>query len=231
MARSVVLNGGDRCARCQLLTRWCTCAAQRVVHCPLQIDLLTHRRELLRPSSTGNIIHRTFAGSRQHLWSPDAPLREEAVALAGRDLWILHPSGEPAPTNADAASVQILLLDGSWSETATMARAVAGWGRRVSLPLTGESRFWLRAKQDGNRYSTAEALLHVLAALELWAAQQELSLQFELHVYASLRARGQINQAAAFLAESPLRNAMPGFLEQLQQRRPLHAAGAGTAPK
>lgn len=228
--RSVVLKGAERCARCQLLTRWCLCAAQRRVQCPLQIDLLTHRRELLRPSSTGNIIHRTFIDSRQHLWAPDAPIPETTVAMPLRELWILHPSGTPMPDDADPATVQVLLLDGSWSETATMARAVSSWGKRVSLPLTGESRFWLRAKQDGHRYSTAEALMHVLSRFGLGEARHELSLQFELHVYASLRARGQVGQASAFLAGSPLRDAMPDFLEQLQQPRPLPSRSADSAP-
>ncbi len=229
--RSVVLKGAERCTSCQLLLRWCICAARREVECPLQIDLLTHRREQLRPSSTGNLIHRTFTGSRQHLWAPDEPLREADVVLPDRDLWVLHPSGRPAPAAIDASKVQILLLDGSWSETANMARQVASWGTRVSLPMSGESRFWLRAKQDGNRYSTAEALLHVLALLGLSAAERELSLQFELHVYASLRARGQLGQAAAFLAGSPLRDGMTDFLAQLQTPRPLPAINAKAAPK
>lgn len=229
--RSVVLKGAERCASCQLLLRWCICAARREVVCPLQIDLLTHRREQLRPSSTGNLIHRTVTGSRQHLWAPDAPVREADVVLPGRELWILHPSGRAAPTAVDASKVQLVLLDGSWSETANMARQVASWGTRISLPMTGESRFWLRAKQEGNRYSTAEALIHVLAALGLATAAHTLSLQFELHVYASLRARGQLGQAAAFLAGSPLRNDMAGFLAELQTPRPLPAVNDQTAPK
>jgi DTW domain-containing protein len=218
--RSVVLKGGARCQQCQLLQRWCICAAQTSIECPLQIDLLTHRRECFRPSSTGNLIHRLFPHSRQHVWSPEQPLREESVQLPARQLWILHPSGSPAPATVDPASVQVVLLDGSWSETSAMARQVTHWGQRISLPLSGESRYWLRSKQEGSRYSTAEALMYLLGSLGLQQAQAALSLQFELHVYASLRARGNVGQAAAFLSNSVLRESMPALLEQLHGSRP-----------
>ena len=100
-----------------------------------------------------------------------------------------------------------------------MSRTVSTWGRRVSLPLTGDSRYWLRAKQDGERFSTAEALLFMLQMLGLDTAFQQLNAQFELHVYASLRARGNVQQAQEFLQNSPLPALMPELLEQLQARR------------
>lgn len=104
-----------------------------------------------------------------------------------------------------------------------MARAVANHGRLVSLPMQGESRYWLRAQQDSGRFSTAEALLFLLNTLHETAAHDALRNQFELHVYAGLRARGRIDLAAAFLADSVLLNTMPDFLAALLRKRPLAA--------
>lgn len=218
--RSVVLKPTPRCSRCQLPPRWCVCAAEEQVQCPLQIDVLLHQRELGRPTSTGRLINRLFTGSRQHLWQPDAPLAEPRVCSAERELWILHPAGEPLPAAPEPAGLQVLLLDGLWNETATMARTTAAWGRLVQLPMQGRSRYWLRAQQEGGRFSTAEALLFLLQALRLDAAYAVLQRQFELHVYAGLRARGRTDLAAEFLEGSCLPLELPEALTALQQRRP-----------
>jgi DTW domain-containing protein YfiP len=175
----------------------------------------------MRSSSTGNLISRVFPDSRLHSWNSKQPPTMAEVAIPGRELWLLHPHGRPAPRGAEAASVQIVLLDGLWSETAGMAREVAPWGRLVSLPMTGTSRYWLRTQQEGGRFSTVEALMFLLAFLGLDAECEALRIQFELHVYASLRARGRTDLAADFLAESVIGPALPEFLAQLHIRRPL----------
>jgi DTW domain-containing protein YfiP len=218
--RSVVLKTSRRCLRCLLAPRWCICAAHRDLRCPLAIDVLIHHRERHRPSSTGNLIHRLFPESRQHLWRRERRLTAADVQIPGRELWILHPHGQPAPVGRVPENVQLVLLDGSWSETSAMAQEVGAWGRIVSLPMTGESRFWLRAQQDGGRFSTAEALAFVLETLGLPSVSAELRLQFELHVYASLRARGYKALAEEFLAGSPAAAAFPEVLAQLDARRP-----------
>jgi DTW domain-containing protein YfiP len=217
--RSVIHRPTARCNCCQLPLRWCLCFAAEVINTPLQTDLLTHPRERMRPTSTGNLIHRLFAGSQQHLWSEPHVPTPETVCRPGREVWILHPKGTPPPRHADPGQIQLLIPDGSWSETNVMSRAVSSWGRKVSLPLQGESRYWLRAKQDNERFSTAEALMYLLRLLGLDAACSQLDRQFELHVYACLRARGKVSQAAEFLAVSHLQTSMPDILAQLQARR------------
>lgn len=148
------------------------------------------------------------------------PVERAAVQVAGRELWILHPAGGPVPEKAAAANVQVLLLDGSWREAAAMQHEVGAWGRLVSLPMSGESRYWLRAQQDGRRFSTVEALLCLMETLGLAREAAALRVQFELHVYAGLRARGNKTAAAEFLKTSPLPAALPELLEQLNLRRP-----------
>jgi len=179
-----------------------------------------HHREQYRWSSTGHLIERVISPARRHLWRRERQLTATDLQLPDRELWILHPHGEPAPSNVAPSGVQLLLLDGSWREASAMAQEVAGWGRTVRLPMTGESRFWLRAQADAARFSTVEALLFVLREFGLEAQHEALQRQFELHVYAHLRARGHKDAALEFLRTSPIATVYADLIAQLDVRRP-----------
>jgi DTW domain-containing protein YfiP len=196
------------------------CAGLRAIESPLQVDVLIHHREQWRPSSTGHLVTRVISGSRQQVWRRERQMTASDVRVPGRDLWILDAAGDAMPVGVPPESVQILLLDGSWREASAMSRAVSGWGHRVRLPMSGESRYWLRDQQDNGRFSTAEALVFLFRSLGLAEKAEALRTQLELHVYASLRARGSKEMALAFLQESPLREAFPELLAQLHVRRP-----------
>lgn len=191
----------------------------------MHVDVLIDSREYYRPTSTGRLINRVMPASRGHLYRHDLPLVRADIARPDRTLWILHPAGGPPPVDADPATLQVLLLDGSWREAARMRQEVATWGRLVGLPMTGTSRYRLRSQQGSGRFSTIEALLFLLATLGLTREHTELRLQFELHVYAGLRARGQKTAAAEFLAGSPVREALPELVAEFDRHRPLETPG------
>ena len=220
MARSVVLESTKRCERCRLAHRWCICAGFQAVACPLQVDVLIHHREFWRPTSTGRLITRVMPAARHHIFRREAPPARAAVVAPDRTLWILHPRGEPLPAGAAPAGLQVLLLDGSWPEAARMTQTVAPWGRLVRLAMSGPSRYRLRKQELEGNYSTVESLLFLLAALGLTQEEAQLRLQFELHVYAGLRARGNKVAAEEYLATSPVREAFPELLRQLDQGSP-----------
>jgi DTW domain-containing protein len=219
--RSVVLKTSRRCPRCHYAPRWCICPAHREIACPLEIDVLMHHREQHRPSSTGRLIERLIPGSRHHLWRRERHLTTDEIRVPGRELWVLHPQGELFPTDVPAERVQFVLLDGSWRETTAMAQELRGWGRTVNLPMSGASRYWLRAQGEAGRCATVEALLFVLHAFGLTDVHEVLRAQFELHVYAGLRARGHKALAESFLHDSPIRHHFPGLLAELNVRRPV----------
>jgi DTW domain-containing protein YfiP len=175
------------------------------VTCPLEIDVVTHHREMSRPSSTGHLIQRVIPAARQHLWRRERSLSVDELRVPGREVWVLHPHGEPVPEKIAATNVQVVLLDGSWREASAMARQLQTGARLMNLPVIGESRFWLRAQTERGRFSTVEALIFLLERAGLDDAARTLRLQFERHVYAHLRSRGHIAAAAAYLASSPMR--------------------------
>jgi len=221
MGRSVILQSTPRCERCRFTPRWCICAGLEESECPVQIDVLFHHREFWRPTSTGRLINRVFPASRAHVFRPNHPLSRSAFVAPGRTLWILHPRGEPVEALAVPGALQVLLLDGSWSEAAAMSKTVGSWGQLVRLPATQPSRNALRRAPSAAQYSTAESLLVLLDALGLGDAAEKLRAQFELHVYAGLRTRGAKIQAAEFLERSALRRNFPELLRSLEQRRPF----------
>lgn len=208
-----------RCPGCSLPPRWCVCEGVRVVDCGVKVDVLMHRFELYRPSSTGHLLKRVVKHADIHLYGHDRQPQRESIGQAGKQLWVLHPLGDPMPTDQRPEEVQVLLLDGTWRQAGDLMRSVEGWGRKVALPMTGESRYWLRNQAGAGKFCTAEALIFLLGALGLKAARDELNLQFELHVYGGLCARGAKARAAEFLAESPVRAAYPALLERLSRQR------------
>ena len=175
-----------------------------MIESPLKVDVLMHHMEAWRPSSTGHLINRVVASTGLHVYRKERPLLREEIVQPGRALWILHPTGEPLPASEAPAGLQVLLLDGTWIQSTGMMRVVEPWGRRVSLPMAGESRYWLRTQAAEDRFSTIEALLFLMAALGMREAHAQLQLQFELHVYAGLCARGKKAEAANYLFSSPV---------------------------
>ena len=229
MGRSVVRAGAVRCHACRLAPRWCVCRALPQATTAIQVDVLMHPQEQCKPSSTGKLIERAVQGARCQLYQrgshqhggPSAP---SLAALQAPELWILHPLGEPLESIQSvidsSTPLRVLLLDGNWSQAGEMLRTVESMGRCVRLRATGPTRYWLRDQRAPSYISTAEALLGVFNAVGDTAAEVQFRLHFELHVYASLRARGRRQLAEDYLLDSPLKAAIPDFLERLNARRP-----------
>ena len=229
MPRSVVLAGAARCPGCRLPPRWCVCHALPPVKASVDIDLLIHRHERFKPSSTGMLIARAVPQAVCHGYERDADLDacRSGIPRTGRELWILHPRGEPFPTiesttdsPADPAagprSLQVLLLDGNWRQAGEMLRAIEGLGRCVRLPEAGPSRYWLRSQHEAGHVSTAEALIAVLRGVGDGPAADGLQLHFELHVYATLLSRGRRQAAEDYLSDSPLIATIPHVVARVR---------------
>jgi len=231
MGRSVVFAGAARCPRCSLPPRWCTCDLLPPVETRLATHVLIHRGEQARPSSTGKLVARAVSGVTCHVYQRATRFHRaagfsSASLTPARALWILHPGGDPLP-EAVAATADprcdgqaVLLLDGTWRQAGEMLRSGEGLGRRVRLPDTQPepSRYWLRDQPGPTQLSTAEALLGVFRGVGEQEAERLLRLHFELHVYATLRARGRREMAERYLGHSPLLTTAPEPLARLHAR-------------
>ncbi len=228
MARSVVLNSSPRCIRCYQPRAWCLCAWQEPVGLPWAVDVLMHQGEMVRPTSTGHLIQRLVPGSGQHLFRPAASADAESVRRPGHTLWVLHPFGDDLPCEVPEP-LQVVLVDGTWKQASTMVRAISSWGRKVRLPMTGTSRYWLRNQQGEGQFSTIEALMFLLEAAGRSDEARRLRVAFELQVYAGLSLRGDRRRRDAYLETSAVRAALTDLLARRDaQLRPV--AEAADAP-
>ena len=197
--------------------RWCICEGLQPLSCPLGIDVLMHYCEIHRPSSTGHLINRLIPDSRIHIGGGGRTITPAEIARPGRTLWILHPQGDLPPAGAAPENLQVLLIDGSWRQASDLMRTVVNWGRTIRLPMSGESRYRLRTQQGEGQFSTIEALLFMMATLGLHREHEQLRLEFELHVFAGLLARGRLHDARRYLADSPVREALPELVTKLDR--------------
>ena len=105
MGRSVVLAGAARCPRCSLPPRWCTCDMLPPVETAISVQVLIHRLEQCRPSSTGKLIGRAVANAACHVYQRgnrffSATGYPADTLEPSQELWVLHPSGDPLPEPA-----------------------------------------------------------------------------------------------------------------------------------
>jgi len=201
-----------------------------------------HRGEQNKPSSSGTLVARVVSGAARHVYQREGRFFAASgfpaqAAEPGRELWILHPGGDPLPEShaADTPShalPSILLLDGTWRQAGEMLRSVEGRGRRVRLPAAGDepSRYWLRDQPGPTQLSTAEALLGVLHAIGEHEAHRRLRLHFELHVYATLLSRGRREMAERYLGHSPLRAEAADVLDRLHRTPASQDRNGSTGP-
>jgi DTW domain-containing protein YfiP len=195
----------------------------------LDVQMLIHRLEQCRPSSTGTLVGRVVTGAVCHVYQRGNRFFEArgfpADALErGRELWVLHPSGDPLPEPAPPPQPlpAVLVLDGSWRQAGEMLASVQHRGRCVRLPDTATSepsRYWLRNQAQPDQLCTAEAVMAVFRALGESDAGRRLRLHFELHVYATLLVRGHRELAERYLGHSPLLTEAPDALARLHARR------------
>jgi len=240
MGRSVVRAGAARCPRCSLPPRWCTCDLLPPVDTRLDVHVLIHRGEWRKPSSTGTLITRAVTGATAHVFQRETRF-STAIGLPADDvapgvqLWILHPGGDPLPATPEVNGAaqgprrKVLLLDGTWRQAGEMLRSVAGVGRCVRLPDPDAepSRYWLRDQPSSSQLSTAEALMGVFRGIGESEAERRLQFHFELHVYATLLARGRREMAERYLGHSPLVSEATEVLDRLHARSASVASRPG----
>jgi DTW domain-containing protein YfiP len=197
----------------------------------LAVHVLLHHHEQHKPSSTGTLIARVVDGAVAHVFQRERGLRSAAAWPTGtagprQALWILHPSGEPLPSlpsadgSASGSGPAILLLDGTWRQAGEMLRSLEAAGRCVRLQDAHPqpSRYWLRDQPGPCQLSTAEALASVFHAVGEAEAKRRLTLHFELHVCATLLARGKREMAERYLGHSPLLREAPAAVDRLLTR-------------
>lgn len=132
----------------------------------MKIYLLTHQRELKKPTNTGRIVKECLGdGVEIVVWRRTEPC-QEIVQLIDRDeIALLYPADDNDGTVKSGREFDnFLILDATWQEARKMYNRSPYLQRasRVSFRISEPSRYRLRRNQIANGLSTAECAIELL---------------------------------------------------------------------
>lgn len=187
-----------RCDACQMPQRGCICEYRVQVPAKARFWLLTHRKELYKPTNTGRLIVDTIQYSEVFEWNrtePDARLLE--MLKSDRfDPYIVFPEGEGYRermvefTQKPEREPVLIILDGTWRQARKMFRQSE---YLQSLPVIQpetqrETRYNLRKPNESHHLCTAEVAAVMLDQIGDPASAQVLDAYFDIfnaHYYAA----------------------------------------------
>ncbi|MFP2909017.1 tRNA-uridine aminocarboxypropyltransferase [Pyxidicoccus sp. 3LFB2] len=155
-----------RCHRCNLPSHLCLCAEIPRVETRTRILLLQHVMEIAKKSNTGRVASLALTNSRLLVYGSPAEAIDTAV-LSEPGTWLLFPDGPTAPPDAPAPR-QLVVLDGSWSQTRRMTQRlpVLRTLPRLALPAPEPGMLRLRETTHPSGMSTLDAIARAVAVLE-----------------------------------------------------------------
>lgn len=135
----------------------------------MKIYLLTHERELDRPTNTGSIALSVAGGDgglvQRVTWSRTSPSQQLLSVLSSDSSGLLYPQSEIAGPEMPLKECEhFVLLDGTWQEARKMYNRSPYLHPvgRVSLNVTEASRYTLRRNQRQGGLCTAECVIEIL---------------------------------------------------------------------
>jgi len=192
------------CAVCGLWPHLCVCAelppSRRL---GVELIVLQHFSESRRQSNSGRLAASLVPGSRVVPWGwPGVSFDDGALAAPGAEVCVLFPQADATPLDgsrdarrASGGRTALVLLDATWSQARSMARRVPGLDALpfVTLAAGAPARFTLRRSPHPGTYSTLEAAVRAVEALEGADAARPLWRATETVLARSLHMRGKID--------------------------------------
>ncbi|OJH33829.1 tRNA-uridine aminocarboxypropyltransferase [Cystobacter ferrugineus] len=155
-----------RCDRCNLPLHLCLCAELPRVETRTRFLLVQHVVEPRKKSNTGRLAALALTNSRLLTYGAlDEALDTALISEPGT--WLLFPDGPTAPPDAPAPR-QLVVLDGSWSQTRRMTQRIAALRTipRLVLPPPAPGTLRLREPTHPSGMSTLDAVARAVALLE-----------------------------------------------------------------
>jgi DTW domain-containing protein YfiP len=148
----------------------------------MKIFLLTHERELLRPSNTG-VLAQSVAPEivERIIWARNTPNPSLLDAINRENTLLLYPVDD-----ADAAPIEsfenIILLDATWQETRKMFNKSPYLKSlpRAHIKPRQLSQYQLRRNQPEGGLCTAECVVEILIAKNHIDIAERLDIAFTL---------------------------------------------------
>ena len=181
-----------------MLVALCVCAAIEPLALRTRVVVLSHRREVRKPTNTGRLVPLLLRSGAVQVWGlPGDRLEASALVGAERRGLLLYPAGDAVPlsraeVDADGGRVTLVVPDGTWRQARKLHSRAAALAElpRVCLPPGPPSRYRLRKHSDPRFLATFEAVARALGILEGAEVQRHLERVFDLVVERTLWSRG-----------------------------------------
>jgi DTW domain-containing protein YfiP len=191
-----------RCPGCRLHMDLCACALLLPMPTRTRVVLVTHVRELSKPTNTGRLALACIAGAR---------LVERGRRGGGLASLSCEPDSQPlllypvpgampldawkAAQPAAADRVTLVVPDGTWRQTKRVRYRIPGLAHlpSVCLPAGLPSLFRLRHAGSAQRLATLEAIAHALRILDEPEIAERLMHIFQVVVDRSLWSNGRLS--------------------------------------
>jgi DTW domain-containing protein YfiP len=189
------------CPGCRLHTDLCACALLVPMPTRTRVVLVTHVREMGKPTNTGRLALACIEGARLlERGCREGALTSIPCEPASQPL-LLYPGPGAIPLDEwkaarppDADRVTLVVPDGTWRQTKRVRYRIPGLAEvpLVCLPAGLTSRFRLRRAGRSQHLSTLEAIAHALRILDGPEIGDRLMHIFQVIVDRALWSNGRL---------------------------------------
>jgi DTW domain-containing protein len=190
-----------RCQRCRLHTDLCACALLVPMPARTRVVLVTHVREMGKPTNTGRLALDCIEGARLLERGHREGAPTAIPCEPGSPLLLLYPAPGAMPLDAwkaahpsNANRVTLVVPDGTWRQTKRVRYRIPGLAEvpSVCLPAGLPSLYRLRHARSMQQLATLEAIAHALRILDGPEIADRLLYIFQVIVDRSLWSNGRL---------------------------------------
>ena len=147
----------------------------------MKFTLLTHSKELGKPSNTGRLVIEVLGNSTEQVrWDRITPPARLVKEIEAGGVALIYP-GPADETGADLAGIgHVILIDSTWHEARKIHQKspYLQQVRRVSLKPAAKSVYNLRKNQKESGLCTAECVIEILRSTGNIADAERLQERF-----------------------------------------------------
>ena len=158
----------------------------------MKFTLLTHFKELEKPSNTGQLVIEVLGSAAEQIcWDRMVPPAKLVEEIETGGVALLYPGTADEPAGDLSGIRQIILIDGTWHEARKIHQRSPYLQkiRRVCLKPVEKSRYNLRKNQKESGLCTAECVMEILRSTGNPADAERLQERFLAHLKPPARMR------------------------------------------
>lgn len=162
----------------------------------MKITLLTHFKELPKPSNTGRLVVEVLgAAAEQVRWDRLTPPPRLVEEIKAGGVALLYPGAADEPASDLTGIRQVVIIDGTWHEARKIHQRSPYLRQmsRISLQPRAPSRYNLRKNQKEAGLCTAECVIEILRMVGDHCSADRLEERFLAHLKPVRKQKGEPN--------------------------------------